>query len=32
MPAFGEEKRLSTQEIGLIVDWIRGEWYQPAAH
>ncbi len=29
MPAFGEEKQLTTQEIGLITDWLRGEWYEP---
>ncbi len=29
MPAFGEEKQLSPQEIGLVVDWLRGEWYEP---
>jgi len=30
MPAFGEEKQLTAQEIGLVADWLRGEWYQPA--
>jgi ubiquinol-cytochrome c reductase cytochrome b subunit len=29
MPAFGEEKSLTPQEIGLVADWIRGEWYVP---
>jgi ubiquinol-cytochrome c reductase cytochrome b subunit len=29
MPAFGEEKMLTEQEIGLVVDWLRGEWFQP---
>jgi ubiquinol-cytochrome c reductase cytochrome b subunit len=29
MPAFGEEKMLTEQEIGLVVDWLRGEWYEP---
>ncbi len=29
MPAFGEEKQLTPQEIGLIADWLRGEWYVP---
>ena len=29
MPAFGEEKMLTDQEIGLVVDWLRGEWYEP---
>ncbi len=27
MPAFGEEKSLTPHEIGLVADWIRGEWY-----
>ncbi|MSU71117.1 MAG: c-type cytochrome [Opitutus sp.] len=30
MPAFGAKKMLSPQEIGLVADWIRGEWYEPA--
>ncbi len=30
MPAFGEEKQLSPQEISLVVDWLRGDWYEPA--
>jgi mono/diheme cytochrome c family protein len=30
MPAFGEEKILSEQQIGLIADWLRGTWYEPA--
>ena len=30
MPAFGEEKQLTPHEIGLIADWLRGEWYEPA--
>jgi len=29
MPAFGEDKSLTPQEIGLVADWIRGEWYVP---
>lgn len=28
MPAFGEEKQLTPQEIGLVADWLRGEWYE----
>jgi ubiquinol-cytochrome c reductase cytochrome b subunit len=28
MPAFGEEKQLTPDEIGLIADWLRGEWYE----
>ncbi len=27
MPAFGADQKLSEQEIGLIADWLRGEWY-----
>ncbi|MBL9188053.1 MAG: cytochrome b N-terminal domain-containing protein [Opitutaceae bacterium] len=30
MPAFGEEKQLTPHEIGLVTDWLRGEWYEPA--
>ncbi|MBL9200595.1 MAG: c-type cytochrome, partial [Opitutaceae bacterium] len=30
MPAFGEEKQLTPHEIGLVADWLRGEWYEPA--
>jgi mono/diheme cytochrome c family protein len=29
MPAFGEGQRLSAKEIGLLTDWLRGEWYRP---
>ena len=29
MPAFGEEKSLTPQEIGLVADWLRGEWHEP---
>jgi ubiquinol-cytochrome c reductase cytochrome b subunit len=29
MPAFGEEKQLTPHEIGLVTDWLRGEWYEP---
>jgi ubiquinol-cytochrome c reductase cytochrome b subunit len=28
MPAYAEEKSLTPQEIGLVADWIRGEWYE----
>jgi ubiquinol-cytochrome c reductase cytochrome b subunit len=28
MPAFHEEKILSEQEIGLVADWLRGEWFE----
>jgi len=27
MPAFGEDKILDAQAIGLIADWLRGDWY-----
>jgi len=30
MPAYGPDKILTAQEIGLITDWLRGEWYEPA--
>jgi mono/diheme cytochrome c family protein len=29
MPAFGNEEILSSLEIGLLADWLRGDWYQP---
>jgi ubiquinol-cytochrome c reductase cytochrome b subunit len=28
MPAFGEEKILDAESIGLLADWLRGEWYE----
>jgi len=31
MPSFGVEKQLTDQEIGLVADWLRGEWYEPEA-
>jgi ubiquinol-cytochrome c reductase cytochrome b subunit len=30
MPAYGEEKSLTTQEISLVAVWLRGEWDDPA--
>ena len=30
MPAFGQEQILNSRELGLIVDWLRGEWYEPS--
>lgn len=30
MPAFGDEKSLDEHAIGLLADWLRGEWYEPA--
>lgn len=29
MPAFGAEAMLTEQQMGLIVDWIRQDWYRP---
>jgi ubiquinol-cytochrome c reductase cytochrome b subunit len=29
MPKFGEEKILDEKSVGLIADWLRGDWYQP---
>jgi len=29
MPAFGEKQILTPEAIGLIADWLRGEWYEP---
>ena len=36
MPAFAagdnpEQHRLNAQELGLLVDWLRGEWFAPQA-
>jgi len=31
MPAFGAQQILSEKQIGLIVDWLRGEWYEENA-
>jgi ubiquinol-cytochrome c reductase cytochrome b subunit len=30
MPAFGEDQILDAQSIGLIVDWLRGDWFKPS--
>jgi ubiquinol-cytochrome c reductase cytochrome b subunit len=30
MPAFGDEKILSAEAMGLLADWLRGEWYEPS--
>jgi ubiquinol-cytochrome c reductase cytochrome b subunit len=32
MPAFGKQGRLNHVQIGLLVDWLRGEWYEPGAN
>ena len=29
MPAFAEDKILDAHSIGLLVNWLRGEWYVP---
>jgi ubiquinol-cytochrome c reductase cytochrome b subunit len=29
MPSFGKDKTLSEQEIGIVADWLRGEWARP---
>lgn len=31
MPAFAEEKVLDEQSIGLVTDWLRGEWHEARA-
>ena len=31
MPKFADEKILDAKAIGLIVDWLRGEWYEADA-
>jgi ubiquinol-cytochrome c reductase cytochrome b subunit len=29
MPAFGKHQGLDAAVIGLVADWLRGEWYEP---
>jgi ubiquinol-cytochrome c reductase cytochrome b subunit len=29
MPAFGVEKMLDAKSIEMLVDWLRGEWFEP---
>jgi ubiquinol-cytochrome c reductase cytochrome b subunit len=29
MPLFGEKQLLTDQQIGMVVDWLRGDWYTP---
>jgi ubiquinol-cytochrome c reductase cytochrome b subunit len=29
MPAFGEKHILTDEQIGLLLDWLRGDWYEP---
>jgi len=31
MPAFGDKKVLDARSIGLVVDWLRGDWFEPEA-
>lgn len=31
MPKFGADDILTEQQIGLVADWLRGTWYEPAA-
>jgi mono/diheme cytochrome c family protein len=28
MPSFGVEETLTAQQMGLVVDWLRRDWYQ----
>jgi ubiquinol-cytochrome c reductase cytochrome b subunit len=30
MPSFGKDQRLDEHSIGLLVDWLRGDWPEPA--
>jgi hypothetical protein len=37
MPSFGKTEEdappiLTQHTIGLIADWLRGDWYRPTAH
>ncbi len=29
MPAFADKKILDAKQIGLLADWLRGDWYEP---
>ena len=31
MPAFGAEKMLDAKSIEMVVDWLRGEWFEPGS-
>jgi ubiquinol-cytochrome c reductase cytochrome b subunit len=31
MPAFGKEGALTTQEMRVVADWLRGDWYRPGS-
>jgi len=30
MPSFGEDGLLDEKSLGLLADWLRGEWYEPS--
>ena len=30
MPSFGQEQILDAASLGLIADWLRGDWYEPS--
>jgi ubiquinol-cytochrome c reductase cytochrome b subunit len=30
MPSFGVKQELTPEQIALVADWLRGEWYEPA--
>jgi ubiquinol-cytochrome c reductase cytochrome b subunit len=32
MPKFGEDGILTEEQIGLVADWLRGTWYEPAGN
>ena len=29
MQKYGEDRILDAQTIGLVADWLRGDWYEP---
>jgi ubiquinol-cytochrome c reductase cytochrome b subunit len=31
MPLYAEEEILTARQIGLIADWLRGDWYEPGS-
>ncbi len=31
MPKFGEDKVLDAKALGMLADWLRGDWYRPQA-
>ena len=32
MPSFGRDEKLRSADIGMIADWLRGDWYTPGQH